>query len=100
MIRRPPRSPRTDTLFPYTTLFRSNRMTLIRSAPNRIRAMNHAVAIGDARFAVTREEGRAVEIDDVAKLADQEGGRHRQAGSHHIADHDVEIGSASCWERV
>src|SRR3546814_3425202 len=27
MIRRPPRSTRTDTLFPYTTLFRSNRTT-------------------------------------------------------------------------
>src|SRR3546814_3804936 len=27
MIRRPPRSTRTDTLFPYTTLFRSNRST-------------------------------------------------------------------------
>src|SRR3546814_5025398 len=26
MIRRPPRSTRTDTLFPYTTLFRSMRM--------------------------------------------------------------------------
>src|SRR3546814_14276599 len=26
MIRRPPRSTRTDTLFPYTTLFRSHRM--------------------------------------------------------------------------
>src|SRR3546814_959730 len=26
MIRRPPRSTRTDTLFPYTTLFRSKRM--------------------------------------------------------------------------
>src|SRR3546814_3908823 len=26
MIRRPPRSTRTDTLFPYTTLFRSNRV--------------------------------------------------------------------------
>src|SRR3546814_14238781 len=26
MIRRPPRSTRTDTLFPYTTLFRSERM--------------------------------------------------------------------------
>src|SRR3546814_9372382 len=26
MIRRPPRSTRTDTLFPYTTLFRSQRM--------------------------------------------------------------------------
>src|SRR3546814_14366552 len=27
MIRRPPRSTPTDTLFPYTTLFRSRRMT-------------------------------------------------------------------------
>src|SRR3546814_20363346 len=27
MIRRPPRSTRTDTLFPYTTLFRSRRWT-------------------------------------------------------------------------
>src|SRR3546814_11809752 len=28
MIRRPPRSTRTDTLFPYTTLFRSRKSTL------------------------------------------------------------------------
>src|SRR3546814_17692385 len=28
MIRRPPRSTRTDTLFPYTTLFRSGRRSL------------------------------------------------------------------------
>src|SRR3546814_14791101 len=27
MIRRPPRSTRTDTLFPYTTLFRSEKLT-------------------------------------------------------------------------
>src|SRR3546814_1914987 len=30
MIRRPPRSTRTDTLFPYTTLFRSSRCTTWR----------------------------------------------------------------------
>src|SRR3546814_1805121 len=30
MIRRPPRSTRTDTLFPYTTLFRSNIGTLYK----------------------------------------------------------------------
>src|SRR3546814_12181698 len=30
MIRRPPRSTRTDTLFPYTTLFRSRRCSLQR----------------------------------------------------------------------
>src|SRR3546814_6708481 len=29
MIRRPPRSTRTDTLFPYTTLFRSDRLAEI-----------------------------------------------------------------------
>src|SRR3546814_1776247 len=30
MIRRPPRSTRTDTLFPYTTLFRSQLLVLLR----------------------------------------------------------------------
>src|SRR3546814_2173091 len=30
MIRRPPRTTRTDTLFPYTTLFRSGRRTVCR----------------------------------------------------------------------
>src|SRR3546814_10140046 len=29
MIRRPPRSTRTDTLFPYTTLFRSTRISVV-----------------------------------------------------------------------
>src|SRR3546814_3384289 len=32
MIRRPPRSTRTDTLFPYTTLFRSGRSAICWSA--------------------------------------------------------------------
>src|SRR3546814_1633327 len=31
MIRQPPSSPRTDTLFPYTTLFRSRVLSLKRS---------------------------------------------------------------------
>src|SRR3546814_18261187 len=33
MIRRPPRSTRTDTLFPYTTLFRSNHAVLVDGKP-------------------------------------------------------------------
>src|SRR3546814_3293808 len=32
MIRRPPRSTRTDTLFPYTTLFRSRRSRPVRKS--------------------------------------------------------------------
>src|SRR3546814_20712812 len=35
MIRRPPRSTRTDTLFPYTTLFRSVRSAATRCAAHR-----------------------------------------------------------------
>src|SRR3546814_16568216 len=34
MIRRPPRSTRTDTLFPYTTLFRSGEEVIGREAPD------------------------------------------------------------------
>src|SRR3546814_10816404 len=37
MIRRPPRSTRTDTLCPYTTLFRSRRMVLRQQQPRRVR---------------------------------------------------------------
>src|SRR3546814_12429662 len=36
MIRRPPRSTRTDTLFPYTTLFRSVVVFAQRHAPKRL----------------------------------------------------------------
>src|SRR3546814_16121834 len=39
MIRRPPRSTRTDTLFPYTTLFRSR----LRNAPHRTLALRRAL---------------------------------------------------------
>src|SRR3546814_10210901 len=37
MIRRPPRSTRTDTLFPYTTLFRSALPTLVHTGASRNR---------------------------------------------------------------
>src|SRR3546814_10759059 len=42
MIRRPPRSTRTDTLFPYTTLFRSALVRLGRLAPERPDARRRA----------------------------------------------------------
>src|SRR3546814_4152553 len=45
MIRRPPRSTRTDTLFPYTTLFRSparDAVRLSRRGDRRLRQRRHA----------------------------------------------------------
>src|SRR3546814_5820749 len=47
MIRRPPRSTRTDTLFPYTTLF--------RSTPSEIRDAEGAAALRVGGGAVTFE---------------------------------------------
>src|SRR3546814_17674941 len=55
MIRRPPRSTRTDTLFPYTTLFRS-RKRCSRSATSRCRRSR--VPIG-----CTSEEGANFEFN-------------------------------------
>src|SRR3546814_4761095 len=56
MIRRPPRSTRTDTLFPYTTLFRSARRSDARSggslqpaAPDRVGPDGHCRATGAAQ---------------------------------------------------
>src|SRR3546814_1550907 len=48
MIRRPPRSTRTDTLFPYTTLFRSL-----------VRIEHHHIAVaGEAEFLGFQRRGR------------------------------------------
>src|SRR3546814_5744144 len=50
MIRRPPRSTRTDTLFPYTTLFRSKRdLPLVVAA-------RHAVDLADRLVAFVDEQ--------------------------------------------
>src|SRR3546814_9511387 len=53
MIRRPPRSTRTDTLFPYTTLFRS-RHTSRRPPPVRFRRRRNLPMHRPARSARTR----------------------------------------------
>src|SRR3546814_8669630 len=56
MIRRPPRSTRTDTLFPYTTLFRSRQRTSIRKST------------GDRPMAAVLSEAELLALVDV--LAD------------------------------
>src|SRR3546814_3724943 len=87
MIPRPPRSTRTDTLFPYTTLFRSGledrQRALVEGAEHRV--VDHDVAAGDLEVEVhdRRAAGRdqrglhvlvvaraALEPDLVEDLAD------------------------------
>src|SRR3546814_19459345 len=107
MIRRPPRSTRTDTLFPYTTLFRSHGYGSRNSARNsdsqRLekilvrRGIEQAVDIGGVgRLHLphpTLVVGVVVEdLGAVAKLG--------VVGDHFAGDRRIEIGRASCRERV
>src|SRR3546814_11894353 len=62
MIRRPPRSTRTDTLFPYTTLFRSvPRRPARREVADRVTANVEAIGhdLADVRHAVLQRAERA-----------------------------------------
>src|SRR3546814_4925524 len=56
MRRRPPRSTRTDTLFPYTTLFRSDRRRVLARRP---RAVAERRRTGAAGFGRDQPEERA-----------------------------------------
>src|SRR3546814_9683140 len=78
MIRRPPRSTRTDTLFPYTTLFRSRRTFahILHMAAER------ALIDGAVGVAAERHAGVLEFVDRGGRLA------------HHIFDRVLEIGRA------
>src|SRR3546814_6487762 len=54
MIRRPPRSTRTDTLFPYTTLF--------RSADARLEARDRKVIVAAQAHGIARDIGERVSL--------------------------------------
>src|SRR3546814_16741629 len=67
MIRRPPRSTRTDTLFPYTTLFRSKAASL-RYKP--------AGALAPAGFFVCRLLGGGTSVADPPRNGEGDHAKH------------------------
>src|SRR3546814_2900288 len=71
MIRRPPRSTRTDTLFPYTTLFRSRRRRAQRDAARAEMAV--AVVMQRAAFlqghADHRSEEHTSELQSLMRIS-------------------------------
>src|SRR3546814_14917999 len=117
MIRRPPRSTRTDTLFPYTTLFRSGQRRLRSGRWLRAVADIGAIASGCAVLLAARRHPRDFArhhrtgigpemTDEQRMLADMAGaifGAYGEANAT-IADwpeiEASEIGRASCGGRV
>src|SRR3546814_5961460 len=66
MIRQPPRSTRTDTLFPYTTLFRSFTATVLFDGIAIAQARNNGR--GGATF-LHALEGKAAQLSEAGQLA-------------------------------
>src|SRR3546814_11933679 len=102
-IRRPPRSTRTDTLFPYTSLFRSLGSDLLQRPAGSLRKYLGLVVVdGDVAGLVDeRTEFLAVEQRDVLSWIENE----RNAGIGELLrvqkyGHTRSIGRASCRERV
>src|SRR3546814_4185974 len=71
MIRRPPRSTRTDTLFPYTTLFRSTSETPIASQLRPASSGRLAAADGGRFFPITceRSEEHTSELQSLMRIS-------------------------------
>src|SRR3546814_9758440 len=71
MIRRPPRSTRTDTLFPYTTLFRSRRIDR-GCAPTASRHCRHTCESAphrDSRRRPRRSEEHTSELQSLMRIS-------------------------------
>src|SRR3546814_9030650 len=73
MIRRPPRSTRTDTLFPYTTLFRSDDLGPPLGHRAHQRAVRHSLDVADHhRHAEQWRRGRHRERADLHRSGDRQ----------------------------
>src|SRR3546814_20324624 len=103
-IRRPPRSTRTDTLFPYTTLFRStlgalaHRGDLAREHPEGVAALGldlaHRLLISGEPLMHRLEQRLQIRATAFLALLEAVGG----AGQEFLLS--LEIGRASCRARV
>src|SRR3546814_13703202 len=95
MIRRPPRSTRTDTLFPYTTLFRSRRRK--RGDGQGDQQQRKAAAHGSVAFHAAGADRRALAGGGRRFLGDR-AGRVGPAGEH-VGGEVGEFGGGARGER-
>src|SRR3546814_19056364 len=90
MIRRPPRSTRTDTLCPYTTLFRSGLPLLEQALQIRFLPLGRRLVLADD-----------IGLEGRARIVVEDAERHRKFAETHFDEHmrdaavgDVKIGRA------
>src|SRR3546814_1641822 len=78
MIRRPPRSTRTDTLFPYTTLFRSGADSIFSMRRSELRSG------GTVQIALKQARDSAAELS--AKVEEVVGGANADRSEEHTSE--------------
>src|SRR3546814_14749018 len=106
MLRRPPRSTRTDTLFPYTTLFRSALLDDLAIEGAIVCGLSVGGLIAQGLYASRPELVSGLVLCDTAhKVGTAEMWNTRSAaiekgGLASIAEAILDIGRASCRERV
>src|SRR3546814_13161453 len=112
MLRRPPRSTRTDTLFPYTTLFRSVEILVDRGAILDLRHLIIGIIIIEGggierqravHEAVLGADFKGVDIFRLERRAIIDGGKLHEgkiAGQSLPEVDNEQTGRASCRERV
>src|SRR3546814_15190932 len=114
MIRRPPRSTRTDTLFPYTTLFRSvddgRERRRREEIAQRLQFPDDTGERARRALLLVKADGQEsgehrlsdFPVDPGPGDADELGPHRRQRQLENDAERETErtpIGRASCWER-
>src|SRR3546814_7914961 len=93
MIRRPPRSTRTDTLFPYTTLFRSERRTppIAALTSLSVTSVSCAGVMGrlEARGELRKPRGRCIDQQRFQPFVqpgeDQQSDHQKQDAEHYLS---------------
>src|SRR3546814_19692871 len=86
MIRRPPRSTRTDTLFPYTTLFRSRCLYPRNGIIMRIDIVTVLPALLESPFShsiLQRARNKGLVEIQVHNLRDYSGNSHKSVDDYH-----------------
>src|SRR3546814_19030363 len=98
MIRRPPRSTRTDTLFPYTTLFRSRAVGLLGINVRKPRKRDYRYNFAVSGATCGDFFGGWREVDNLLNTVRADTNLWRQGVV--VIRIGVKIGRASCRERV
>src|SRR3546814_2820428 len=92
MIRRPPRSTRTDTLFPYTTLFRSVAHVVVPGPAGERQAAGHGQPAVGRQAQLARSEEHTSELQSLMRISYAVFCLKKKNKDHHVTSTNDNVG--------